>query len=486
MEEFVNQPCFMLENLYYHQKQNIHYMKVMEQDEDENETFVSKVGFLSDPTGYGKTLSVLGFLRSVKPVNVSDNIKLIVQEDGNEWMYEKKETIYRQKPISIIIIPSILEHQWRKEIEKSGVKAYYISRKKALDFEWSDMNDYDVICVHDTLFSLFSSQYGNVYWERYIIDEPHVCKNLTFDRLKNSRFVWLVTATPYDTMKRYKKVFDVNHSEKIIIRHSKEELKQSIELPKIVYHDYMTVEPIHKICKKLLSKHQYELLKNKNYDMLFHSLGYKKMEQKNLFEILQKRSEKYKTVTYEECLKELEDYTCPICANQMTNICATSCCYNFFCKDCLVPLPNKACPMCRKPFSENNLIELDIPTEHIPTKKTYTLYNVLSLVLPKIGDHVIVYSENVHLKYFLKEMMPDYTFYELHGKIEEKIRALESFRENKSILFLNSILYTSGLNLEIATDVILCEELSESVETQIVGRAYRTGRTTELNVYRIF
>jgi ERCC4-related helicase len=51
------------------------------------------------------------------------------------------------------------------------------------------------------------------------------------------------------------------------------------------------------------------------------------------------------------------------------------------------------------------------------------------------------------------------------------------------VLMLNASNYGSGLNLQMATDIIIYHQLPLELETQVIGRAQRLGRTTELNVY---
>jgi SNF2 family DNA or RNA helicase len=374
----------------------------------------------------------------------------------------------------VVIVPAVLLHQWKLEIEKTPLRASYVSKKRDIDM---DLTNQDVIVVIDSLFSLFSMRFSRTYWERIIVDEPQICKRLDPLRLKRSRFTWLITATPVSMIEKLK-LFSIDFLEAVTVKHTKEELDHSIQISPIHYHDLRVDEPIHSICKNVLNPHQYALLKHKNFDALFHSLGYKKMEKKTLLEILEKKTQK-------PCMNTLNEYTCPICMDALRAPCATSCCYNFFCKECIAPL-QKSCPLCRRSLDEHSLIDIiydvsPLPTRVLPT----TLYDVLKGMIPKWGDRVIVYTENIHLKHFLMDVAKEYALYELSGRSEDKVRSLESFRTTKSILFLTSVLHTCGLNLEWTTDVVLCEPLSDSVETQIIGRAYRLGRNVPLDVYRI-
>ena len=51
---------------------------------------------------------------------------------------------------------------------------------------------------------------------------------------------------------------------------------------------------------------------------------------------------------------------------------------------------------------------------------------------------------------------------------------------------LNALNYGSGLNLHMATDIIKYHQLDIELETQVIGRAQRMGRSNSLNVYYLF
>lgn len=61
--------------------------------------------------------------------------------------------------------------------------------------------------------------------------------------------------------------------------------------------------------------------------------------------------------------------------------------------------------------------------------------------------------------------------------------AIENFKNgNKPIILLNTQYFGSGLNLEMATDVIVYHRLSDVDLKQAIGRAQRLGRTAPLRV----
>jgi SNF2 family DNA or RNA helicase len=66
--------------------------------------------------------------------------------------------------------------------------------------------------------------------------------------------------------------------------------------------------------------------------------------------------------------------------------------------------------------------------------------------------------------------------------VREKI--IQEFKhKNLNVLFLHSMESGAGLNLQEATDLILYHPMSEGMKTQIIGRAYRVGRTLPLNIH---
>jgi len=63
---------------------------------------------------------------------------------------------------------------------------------------------------------------------------------------------------------------------------------------------------------------------------------------------------------------------------------------------------------------------------------------------------------------------------------------LDRFRRGDiDVLMLNATHFGSGLNLQMATDVVLFHRMPEHVSQQIVGRAQRFGRDTHLNVWHL-
>lgn len=80
----------------------------------------------------------------------------------------------------------------------------------------------------------------------------------------------------------------------------------------------------------------------------------------------------------------------------------------------------------------------------------------------------------------------DFKFWKLSGTHISLNRIVEEFKNynDNCILIINSIKYSSGINLQCATDIILAHYISDNnIITQILGRALRLHRKNELNVW---
>lgn len=180
---------------------------------------------------------------------------------------------------------------------------------------------------------------------------------------------------------------------------------------------------------------------------------------------------------------------CTICLEKPRVKSITRCCNNSFCFECLVNWLRKksTCPLCKATVNMESDIfvvkdddEKEDPEKKSPTKLQY-LQTYLSKITP--DSKVLIFSEN------------DNSFSAIEGILESlqiKFSKLKGNTINKSVeaykngdlqvLLVNSGAYGSGLNLENTTDCVLFHKFDNEVETQVIGRAQRPGRTAPLNV----
>jgi len=72
----------------------------------------------------------------------------------------------------------------------------------------------------------------------------------------------------------------------------------------------------------------------------------------------------------------------------------------------------------------------------------------------------------------------------LKGTDDQVDKSIEGFKMGKiTVLLLNAQYFGAGMNLQIATDVVIYHRFTKEMEEQVIGRAQRLGRTTPLTVY---
>ena len=111
-------------------------------------------------------------------------------------------------------------------------------------------------------------------------------------------------------------------------------------------------------------------------------------------------------------------------------------------------------------------------------------------MVPAIKDKpkakILLFSNYVQTFENLKKKMTEekITYSKLIGAGFVINKTLERFNNGEiRVLMLNAENYGSGLNLQMATDIIIYHELNSDLEKQVIGRAQRMGRYEPLNVY---
>lgn len=225
-------------------------------------------------------------------------------------------------------------------------------------------------------------------------------------------------------------------------------------------------------------------------------------------EIIKKIKEKITSLeqrqqSMEEKLKTYKDESCPICLEDFVNPALMKCCTSLFCMGCLTKVcldfqaydsaraANRKCPMCRAPFelSDLNVIIKDIEKikktkveDQLLTKQL----NLVNIINKKPDGKFLIFSCYENTNDSLAKVLKDNNikFSKLLGSCGAINNIIDRFNSSDiNVLLLNAQHYGSGLNLQMATDIIIYHEMNQELETQIIGRAQRIGRTDSLNVY---
>jgi hypothetical protein len=161
------------------------------------------------------------------------------------------------------------------------------------------------------------------------------------------------------------------------------------------------------------------------------------------------------------------------------------------CLKCLVNVKN-LCPFCRIVITTDKMNILDNTIKNKPKedkkedKLKNKIENLINLIKSNMKGKYLVFSSydetfNDIIKEFVKNKI---TYSTILGSVSHINNVIDDFTNGTiNVVMMNAKHYGSGLNLQMATDVVLYHEMPKELETQVIGRAQRLGRTSSLNVH---
>jgi SNF2 family DNA or RNA helicase len=199
--------------------------------------------------------------------------------------------------------------------------------------------------------------------------------------------------------------------------------------------------------------------------------------------------------TFRERLTNLESEDCPICYEdpRKQSGTLTPCCHRIFCGGCIVQSLSRtsACPMCRAIIRPNQLVQL-VDVKPIERKKDTTLLTkqkqLLEFLKKESTARVLVFSRYENPFLYLEQgcTQEGISYHTLRGNKDTIASTIRSFEKGeKRVLFLSTESCGAGLNLVSASHVVLFHAMTPEEERQVIGRAYRLGRTDPLHVLRL-
>lgn len=209
---------------------------------------------------------------------------------------------------------------------------------------------------------------------------------------------------------------------------------------------------------------------------------------------------------YEDIKKkiyQLNDTNCPVCMGEFTNPVIVNCCKNMFCFDCLAvsmgELKNNKCPYCTQKITQadihlfqNDNIKLTKTSCCSSSSNKYEekdkLDVLLDLVQKKPDGSFMVFAgfQETFNKIEVELKKKNIPYHILKGQASTVKKFVDDFRDKKvRILMLNAQFFGAGMNLQMATDIVMYHRFTKEMEEQIIGRAQRLGRdiNSPLNVY---
>jgi hypothetical protein len=536
----VSQPKRLKVSLYPHQLTSIFRMEELERNQkiavNNLEEIKTRIGILSDLTGYGKTLSVLGLIERDN-MEVKDGEYLINKnKQGNNLIFTKKVSLYNNISSNLIILNPSLLSQWEQELQKTDLKYTLVNSKKNIE----DLipSNFEVVLCNQSMYSTLISRFRKYCWKRLIIDEPQGLKIQDWNNFA-FHFIWLVTATPYALLIQdkknnngmYQELFSENENlfSSIIIRNPDAYVKSSFLMPENLHFHYYSYNPINRILEGIVSPVLLELISAgnireaikflggnvQNPESLYLLVKNKKLEKLKEIDLqisvninLNSESEKLKKLNVrrdiileqiknlENKLNEMLSENCIVCNERLENPLFLACCQNILCGKCILTWMEKkdSCILCRSKVQKDHLIYIQKSSDLEPcftenSNFKYTKPQLIQQIITqnKSGKFIIFsnYDESFEtVKRLFDEGNIKYS--EIKGGKDSRSKSIHSYKyEDCQVLFLNSKNNASGINLEETTDIILYHSMNDFAQTQILGRANRIGRTNILNVHHL-
>jgi hypothetical protein len=170
-------------------------------------------------------------------------------------------------------------------------------------------------------------------------------------------------------------------------------------------------------------------------------------------------------------------------------------CNDIMCQSCWERIEEKyKCVGCKIPHLKINYKpeEFDITSKMVKEnlKNKLNKFVILDKIIELTGTKVLIYTKYRGLSNYLKNLSYklNFEYGELNGgNIKQIDGILKEFKSNPNmkILLIDDSYFGVGLNIEYATDFIFIHKTEPEIESQLIGRAQRFGRTEKLNIWKL-
>lgn len=501
----------------------------------------------SDMTGYGKTISMIGLILRDKmdwDVNEEHIQSFISGVYGNGCIVKRSLVSLKRISTNLIVAGTSIIKQWMDELEETNLRFSVVTSRKKLD--QMDPREYDIVLCSPSFYNYLLERFPSYAWKRFIYDEPTHTK-ITSMRQVIAGFIWFITATPEMLLQQHRyshnflssiftQYMDYNLYKNLIVKNDDDYVVKSFSLPPMIEHRHNCFQPVFHVVKDLISDTIMDMISAGNIEGAVRCLGGNSTS--NIFDLIEKdkrtciqqaewKIERFqrlgddvkivkwqeRLVRLQKDLEQLQERTqsliasspCSICLEKKKKPILLTCCQNMFCGRCVLQWfhKNSSCPLCRRRITTENIIyitkhdndeeEDDDDTSGVECGKSSALPSkidmIMRIITSKPDSKIIIFSSFHETFDVIRETLREHEvqFGEIKGSIAMRERVIQQFKESTdmNVLFLNSMEEGAGLNLQVATDLILYHPMSESMFTQIRGRAYRIGRTLPLHIHHL-
>ena len=185
-------------------------------------------------------------------------------------------------------------------------------------------------------------------------------------------------------------------------------------------------------------------------------------------------------------LEQASNEVCAICYDPPASCVVTPCCNKRFCGSCILKwmLRIPACPLCRNQIHPNDLKSIGTTVIAAPTQLPKKTDALLKILQENPDGRFLIFSRFDTTSIQETMTVPSHMIQGNKDMVAKQVADFES--GNVKILLLNNHMAAAGLDLPSATHVILLHRMAIDEEKQIIGRAYRLGRTKPLHLIKLF
>lgn len=206
----------ILTPLYPHQKDAVQKMYEVERGKRQIDDWIylhSKVGFMADKVGTGKTLEILAamvslpdpgpmsaFLSGYRHFPSESNVSICTVEQQPNGAFSQYVNV------DVVFVPHSLLWQWLREIKKhTKMKAFVLNKAWLNDYDndWlEELRQKELIICKSTMATRFCDRcvFRNVKFRRVFYDEADTIALPSSCPILDANFHWFVTATPSQLM----------------------------------------------------------------------------------------------------------------------------------------------------------------------------------------------------------------------------------------------------------------------------------------------
>ena len=198
-------------------------------------------------------------------------------------------------------------------------------------------------------------------------------------------------------------------------------------------------------------------------------------------------------------LEQVSKDSCSICFDNPSAIrrCVTPCCSRAFCGACILQWLKRSsqCPLCRSPFQASQLIamgELDAPPTPNGPRRLKKREALIEVLQANPNGQFLIFS-HYELPFFeLEDDLNELSIRTAHltGPAQNKdgiAKRLADFESGRlRVLLISNRTAVLGMNISAATHILLLHKMIPEEERQILGCAYRMGRSRPLSCIKLY